>query len=113
MIKTIAIPARLQKENLTAEEQAELAAFGHQEMTADEVSARQAEEAESISKTARDTLVSMAQDALFKSDLVSIRCLKSGSAFPGEWQAYVADLRAIVAGGAGPLPDQPAYPAGT
>lgn len=44
MKKTIAIPAYLLKENLTAEEQAELSQYGDQPMTTAEISDRQAEE---------------------------------------------------------------------
>lgn len=56
-----------------------------------------------------------ASAALDKSDLTAIRCLKAGVAFPVEWQTYVADLRAIVAGRSQEtaLPAAPAFPAGT
>lgn len=59
------------------------------------------------------TLISQAQSALDKSDLVATRCFKAGVPFPSEWQAYVASLRAIVSSGAGALPTQPDYPVGT
>lgn len=113
MIKTIAIPARLQKQNLTAEEQTELAAFGHQPMTADEISARQTEEAANAISLPIVQAKADAVKALDKSDMTALRCLKAGVTFPAEWQVYVAALRAIVAGSAGPLPAQPVYPAGT
>jgi len=58
-----------------------------------------------------------AQDALDKTDIVAIRCVKSGVSFPKEWQAYCAALRAIVSAASGDatqsLPTRPAYPAGT
>ena len=55
----------------------------------------------------------LAAAALVKTDAVAVRCFKAGVAFPADWQSYVSALRAIVAGGQGPLPDMPAYPAGT
>lgn len=58
-------------------------------------------------------LIGQAKYALIQSDDTAIRCLKAGVAFPAEWLAYVAALRTIAAGGPGPLPDKPAYPAGT
>ncbi|MFM0435891.1 hypothetical protein PQQ84_05480 [Paraburkholderia strydomiana] len=58
-----------------------------------------------------------AQDALDKTDIVAIRCVKSGVSFPKEWQTYCAALRAIVSAASGdatqPLPAQPEYPDGT
>ena len=53
------------------------------------------------------------KSALEKSDAVAIRCVKAGVVFPADWKTYVTSLRAIVNGGAGPLPAQPAYPVGT
>ncbi len=58
-------------------------------------------------------LVDAAKIALAESDMVAIRCYKAAVAFPSEWLDYVTDLRAIVNGGEGPLPEQPEYPAGT
>jgi len=55
----------------------------------------------------------LAQEALDKSDMVAIRCMKVNAPFPAEWQAYVADLRAVIQGISNVLPTQPAYPAGT
>jgi len=55
-----------------------------------------------------------ARAALDASDMTAIRCVKAGVAFPAEWQAYCATLRAIVNGAqTGPLPVRPDYPAGT
>ena len=58
-----------------------------------------------------------AQTALDKSDAIAIRCLKSGIAFPTEWQTYVSELRAIIKATSGDvttaLPIQPIYPQGT
>ena len=57
-----------------------------------------------------------AQSLLDKSDLVAIRCLKAGIAFPVVWQTYVVELRAIVSATSGDatvaLPVQPAFPTG-
>jgi hypothetical protein len=50
MIKTIAIPARLQKENLTAAEMEELAAFGDKALTAEELAENEAKEAEAAAR---------------------------------------------------------------
>lgn len=61
-------------------------------------------------------LVASAKVALDSSDMVAIRCMKAGVAFPGAWQTYVTGLRAIVNGTdttSTVLPTQPAYPAGT
>jgi hypothetical protein len=59
-------------------------------------------------------LAQQALAALSKTDSVAMRCLKAGIAFPAEWQTYVTALRAMVSGAsAGPLPAQPAYPAGS
>lgn len=54
-----------------------------------------------------------ARSALDASDMTALRCMKAGIAFPADWQAYCATLRAIVAGTqSGPLPARPNYPAG-
>lgn len=54
-----------------------------------------------------------AKIALDATDMVAIRCLKAGVAFPADWQAYCVELRAIVDGSSDALPTAPAYPAGT
>lgn len=56
-----------------------------------------------------------AQSALDKTDMTALRCFKAGKAFPSDWQAYVAALRAIVTGPSTTtaLPGMPDYPAGT
>lgn len=59
------------------------------------------------------TAAQTAQAALGETDATALRCFKAGVAFPPEWIAYVAALRAIVRGGPGPVPARPAYPAGT
>lgn len=55
--------------------------------------------------------------ALEKSDMVALRCVKAGVAFPSTWQTFVAQHRAIIAAATGdptaPQPVMPAYPAGT
>lgn len=83
------------------------------EMTADEISALQSGQAASASEILAASLIQSAQSSLDKSDMVALRCLKAGIAFPTTWQTFVASCRAIVNGGAGPIPDQPAYPEGT
>lgn len=54
---------------------------------------------------------------LVESDMVAIRCLKSGVTFPEEWISYVNELRGVVradAWGAGiQIPSAPNYPSGT
>lgn len=55
----------------------------------------------------------LAYDALAKSDMTALRCIKAGIAFPLEWQEYVANLREIFQTGIGSLPEQPSYPEGT
>lgn len=63
-----------------------------------------------------NTIKGDAQFALDKTDLVAIRCVKAGVAFPAEWKSYVSALRAIVSGAdttSVSLPVMPAYPAGT
>lgn len=54
-----------------------------------------------------------ARRALLDSDLVAIRCVKSGIPYPPEWQGYDAALRAIVNGADDPMPERPAYPEGS
>lgn len=51
-----------------------------------------------------------AMAALRVSDLVAIRSLKAGIAYPEAWHSYDEALRAIVNGAPGPLPQQPEYP---
>ena len=58
-------------------------------------------------------LKSQAITALTKSDLVAIRCIKTGIPFPATWQEYVTKLRAVVNGAAITIPEQPEYPEGT
>lgn len=82
-------------------------------MTADEEAAFLAEQATNQAAQAILDLKSQAQKALDKSDLTALRCIKAGVTFPAEWQAYVKALRGVVDTGNGPLPSQPAYPAGT
>lgn len=113
MIKTIAIPARLQKDTLTDAETTELESFGHQEMTAAEMEARQLEAAADLAAQAVSELKHRARRALDQTDMVALRCVKAGVAFPTEWRSYVVALRAIVAGSEAPIPVRPDYPAGT
>ena len=58
-----------------------------------------------------------AQELLDKSDLVAIRCLKAGIAFPADWQSYVSELRGIIDSNSGDatisLPIKPTYPMGS
>jgi len=57
--------------------------------------------------------IPFAKRELDKSDMVAIRCIKANVAFPADWQAYVAALRAVVNGTSTNLPVQPLFPAGT
>ncbi len=83
------------------------------EMTAEEMAAFETERAVLRAHEDAETLKASAIQALTKSDLVAFRCFKAGVSFPADWQTYVASLRAIVNGAAGPLPEQPEYPEGT
>ncbi len=58
-------------------------------------------------------LKSAAMSALAKSDVVALRCIKAGVAFPVEWQDYVVELRHVVNGVAVVMPVVPNFPAGT
>lgn len=69
-----------------------------------------------ITQSAGAVLKQQAQAALNATDLVCLRCYKSGVAYPTDWQTYTTALRAIVNGSdttSTTLPTQPAYPAGT
>lgn len=56
-----------------------------------------------------------AKAALFKSDMVALRCMKAGVPFPGKWLAFVCECRAILNNptSVGFLPGAPEYPKGT
>jgi hypothetical protein len=110
MIKTLAIPARLLKSRLTEEEQAELETFGHQEMTPAEAADFLAGQQENTASVEAAEQICSARKALVTSDMVAIRCFKSGISFPPEWKTYVNACRAIVKGAAEPLPEQPPFP---
>jgi hypothetical protein len=59
-------------------------------------------------------LVAQAQCALDRSDITYLRTQEDEIPWPPSWIAYRKNLRAIVKGGAGPLPTIPAlYPDGT
>lgn len=104
-----AIPVRLQKENLSAEEQVELAALAPVAET----------EAESAARAARASAaqVEMTKAAALKEILacgVTLqRCLLNGVAFPQNWITYHGQVRAVYESGVGPLPEKPAYPEGS
>lgn len=97
LTKTIVTPAGCTRVNMTSNEEA---AF-----IADQSSAAVAQSAQ--------VLKIAAHRALERSDMTAIRCFKAGILFPQEWQDYVTALRAIVNGGAGPLPAQPEFLKGT
>ncbi len=54
-----------------------------------------------------------ALQALYTSDMVAVRCIKAGVAFPTEWQVYVSELRDVINDVVTTLPVQPEYPVGT
>lgn len=60
-------------------------------------------------------LAAQAKAALDTSDTTIVRCYEHAVAVPAEWQAYRADLRAVVSGSssATSLPTRPTFPAGT
>lgn len=68
---------------------------------------------EELAAEERLTLTREAYRAMTACDVTVLRCMKAGVAFPAEWVAYDAALRAILSGGNGPLPTRPDYPAGT
>jgi hypothetical protein len=59
-------------------------------------------------------LQAAARRAIEGSDLVAIRCIKAGKAYPAAWNDYDAALRQIISTSSGDatqgLPPQPAYP---
>lgn len=62
------------------------------------------------------TLKEQAKAELDRTDIVAVRCIKAGVAYPASWQTYTAALRAIISGAdttSTVLPVQPTYPAGT
>ncbi|TAN61086.1 MAG: hypothetical protein EPN20_12975 [Magnetospirillum sp.] len=74
-------------------------------LTADELAGRQAAAEQLVRETA--------QRDLGRSDTTVLRCTEAGVPVPPEWVAYRKALRAIIGGGAGPVPERPAWPAGT
>ena len=54
-----------------------------------------------------------ARSAIDESDMVALRCIKAGVAFPQNWQTYVQGLRAVIKAGGGPLPAIPTNPDGS
>lgn len=61
-------------------------------------------------------LIASAKYELVKTDMVAIRCIKSGVDFPTEWKNYVLELRNISNGNCTintTLPLRPEYPEGT
>lgn len=61
---------------------------------------------------ARDNRV-RAEAELYISDRTILRCAEAGVSVPAEWATYRRNLRAIAGTAPGPLPERPAYPAGT
>jgi hypothetical protein len=64
---------------------------------------------------AAQKLATLAQVAIERSDITVLRSVEHGIAVPSEWQAYRAELRAIISGTstATELPSMPDYPEGT
>lgn len=109
MINTPAIPAYLDKpENeLTPEERIELQEFLPKPMNEEEAAQFESFRAAWRDRdTATERAISV-KHALERSDMVALRCLKAGVAFPQDWQEYCLALRR------GELPTQPTYPANT
>jgi hypothetical protein len=90
-----------------------LSAFGDVAMTADEEAAFIADQAAAQASILVSSLKEKAQAALDKTDMVALRCIKSGTSFPEEWMKYVSALRDIMSNGTGTIPVQPQYPEGT
>ena len=93
MIKTIAIPARLQRPDLTDAEKAELATFGNQPMTYDEIAAITAQQAADAAAAPRRAL--LAQIAALEAQQTPRRmreALKDGT-FIDSLDAQIATLR--------------------
>lgn len=83
------------------------------EMTPEEETAFLADQAQSEGAIISQNIIASAQSELDKSDMVAIRCFKSGVEFPDDWKQYVASLRAIVNIGTGDLPIRPNFPSDT
>lgn len=114
MMKFIAIPARLLRDDLTDEEKSELAQnYGEQPMTAEEISEREIESAAALSQQISSILIEATKDELNKSDMVAMRCFKAGVDFPQEWKNYTLSLRNIILNKSGQIPQRPNYPEGT
>ena len=83
MKKTIAIPYRLQKSYLTETEKAELAKYGDQLMTAEEIAEREVDEAKAAEERAqreKDAAKLVILNQLVDIDSKSIRALREGNA---------------------------------
>lgn len=83
------------------------------QMTDDEAAAFIAGQTAAATVQAAALLIQQAQAMLDKSDMVALRCLKAGVAFPSDWQDFVTACRDIVNGGSDPVPSTPTYPDGT
>lgn len=82
-------------------------------LTQEEVDAKAAEDAANEAAALLVAKLRTAKDELEKSDLVALRCVKAGIAFPADWQNYVTTLRLVISGSVTEMPQQPAYPEGT
>lgn len=86
---------------------------GPVKMTKDEEAEFRAQQKLLAAEADAAQLRTAALERLKASDMVALRCIKAGVAYPAEWQAYDQALRGIAASGIGSIPDAPAYPAGT
>lgn len=70
----------------------------------------------SPANASQPALSDLAKTQLAVTDMVALRCLKAGVAYPPDWQTHTIALRNIAAGidtTSTSLPITPAYPAGT
>jgi hypothetical protein len=86
---------------------------GEKDMSPEEVREFLAGQAAFAQQARASELRKAALDALSANDRVAVRCLKASVAYPTEWLDYDVALRAVIATGTGPLPEQPDFPQGT
>lgn len=110
--KTLAIPARLQKESLTEEELQELSSYGDQPMTEEEIEQRQIDEAINLIDQQREELIRQANYQLKIAKQIAMDCMLAAIEYPPSWRERAAILKQIINTGAGDIPQQPPIPEG-